>query len=77
MEEDSEVTMARFLHGLNHAISDIVELHNHVALEDLLHHAIKVEQKGTTKEKHYFFKLIILEGQIEEGGRCIFQKIHN
>ena len=42
MEEDGETTMARFLHGLNRDISDIVELHHYVAIEDLFHQAIKV-----------------------------------
>ena len=51
--EDREATMARFLHGLNNDIRDVVELQNYVELEDLVHQASKVEQqlkrKGTMK----------------------------
>ena len=45
VEEDNEATMARFLHGLNHDISDIVELHHYVEMDDLVHQAVKVEQQ--------------------------------
>src|SRR3954464_6916231 len=45
VEEDNEATMARFLHGLNRDISDIVELHHYVEVDDLVHQAIKVEQQ--------------------------------
>ena len=52
--EDREATMARFLHGLNRDIGDIVELQHYVELEDLVHQAMKVEQqlkrKGTMKK---------------------------
>jgi len=34
--------MARFLHGLNSDIRDVVELQNYVELEELVHLAIKV-----------------------------------
>src|SRR3954471_13138901 len=44
-EEDNKATMARFLHGLNRDISDIVELHHYVEVDDLVHQAIKVEQQ--------------------------------
>jgi len=40
IEEDPEVTMARFLNGLNHDIRDVVELQDFVEMEDLLHKAI-------------------------------------
>ncbi|KAK7379836.1 hypothetical protein VNO78_34256 [Psophocarpus tetragonolobus] len=53
IEEDSELTMARFLSGLNHDIRDVVELQEFVEMEDLLHKAIQVEQqikrKSTTR----------------------------
>ncbi|XP_027348787.1 uncharacterized protein LOC113860563, partial [Abrus precatorius] len=53
IEEDEEVTMARFLSGLNNDIRDIVELQEFVEMEDLLHKAIQVEQqlkrKGVAK----------------------------
>jgi hypothetical protein len=36
VEEDREATMARFLHGLNHEIADIVELQHYVELMDMV-----------------------------------------
>lgn len=35
--------MARFLNGLNGDIRDVVELQNYVEIEDIVHHAMKVE----------------------------------
>ena len=53
IEEDEEVTMARFLSGLNSDIRDVVELQEFVEMEDLLHKTIRVEQqlkrKGVAK----------------------------
>ena len=43
IKESQATTMARFLHGLNREIQDIVELHHYAYLEDLIHQAIKVE----------------------------------
>ena len=55
IEEDEEVTMARFLNGLNSDIRDIVELQEFIEMEDLLHKTIRVEQqlkrKGVVSEK--------------------------
>jgi len=45
IEEETEDTMARFLSGLNLDIRDVVELHEYVELDDLLHKAIRVEQQ--------------------------------
>ncbi|XP_062114134.1 uncharacterized protein LOC133825167 [Humulus lupulus] len=45
VEEDRESTMARFLHGLNREIADIVELQHYVELTDMVHQAIKVEEQ--------------------------------
>ena len=45
VEEDREATMVRFLNGLNHNISNIVELQHYVEMEDLLHMTIKVERQ--------------------------------
>lgn len=45
VEEDREATMARFLHGLNKNIANVVELHHYVELEDMLHMAMKVERQ--------------------------------
>ncbi|XP_019435376.1 PREDICTED: uncharacterized protein LOC109341859 [Lupinus angustifolius] len=44
-EEDREATMARFLHGLNQEIQDVVELQHYVELDDLVQQAMKVEQQ--------------------------------
>ncbi|XP_027912219.1 uncharacterized protein LOC114171289 [Vigna unguiculata] len=41
IEEDPEVTMTRFLNGLNHDIRDVVELQEFVEMEDLLHKTIQ------------------------------------
>jgi len=43
--------MSRFLNGLNRDISDIVELHHYVQLEDLVHQAINEEQKLKRKRQ--------------------------
>jgi hypothetical protein len=51
VEEDNEATMARFLHGLNRDISDIVELHHYVEMDELVHQAIKVEQQLKRKSQ--------------------------
>ncbi|KAL5540267.1 hypothetical protein UlMin_046308 [Ulmus minor] len=45
VEEDREATMARFLHGLNREIADIVELQHYDELTDMVHQAIKVEEQ--------------------------------
>ncbi|XP_072064137.1 uncharacterized protein [Arachis hypogaea] len=45
IEEDTEVTMARFVGGLNRAIADVVELHHYVEIDDLVSMAMKVERQ--------------------------------
>ncbi|KAK4394228.1 hypothetical protein Sango_1893600 [Sesamum angolense] len=35
--EDNEATMAHFLHGLNLDITDVVEMHHYVQLEEMVH----------------------------------------
>ena len=45
VEEDREVTMTRFLLGLNREIHGRVEMHHYMELEDMVHMAIKVEQQ--------------------------------
>ncbi|KAI3469038.1 hypothetical protein Pfo_025701 [Paulownia fortunei] len=45
VEKDREATMARFLHGLNHEITNVVEMQHYVELTDMVHQAIKVEQQ--------------------------------
>jgi hypothetical protein len=49
VEEDHEATMARFLHGLNRKIADIVEMQHYVELTDMVHQAIKVEEQFKRK----------------------------
>lgn len=54
--KDNEENVARFLHGVDHDISDIVELHHYVQVDDVVHKAIKGEKnqkKWLRKEKHY------------------------
>jgi hypothetical protein len=52
VNEDEEVTMSRFLNGLNRDITNVEELQSYVELEELMHLAIKVEgqlkRKGST-----------------------------
>ena len=42
LEEDVEITMARFLAGMNTEIANEVELHHYMEMEDLVHKAIQV-----------------------------------
>ena len=57
VNEDEEVTMTRFLNGLNTDITNVVELQSYVELEELVHLAIKVERqlkrKGSTRSGAY------------------------
>ena len=41
VNEDEEVTMSRFLNGLNRDITNVVELKSYVDLEELVNLAIK------------------------------------
>jgi len=45
IEEKTEDTMAHFLSGLNPDIRDVVELHEYMELDDLLHKVVRVEQQ--------------------------------
>ncbi|KAH9658356.1 hypothetical protein KPL70_023457 [Citrus sinensis] len=53
IEEEREATMARFLHGLNQDIANVVDLQHYVELEDMVHMAMKMERqlkkKGSTR----------------------------
>jgi hypothetical protein len=57
VNEYEEVTMSRFLNGLNRDIANVVELQSYVDLEELVHLAIKVEgqlkRKGNTRSGAY------------------------
>ena len=44
IDEDVEITMARFLAGLNKDISDQVDLHNYEDFEEMVHMAVKIEK---------------------------------
>ena len=48
LEEDVEVTMARFLTGMNTEIANEGELHHYMEMEDLVHKAIQVERQFKT-----------------------------
>lgn len=48
--EDCEVTMARFLVGLNWEIANVVELQHYVEIKDIVHMSIKVERQLKKKE---------------------------
>jgi len=43
--EDREVTMARFLNGLNQDIANVIELQHYLELEDMVYMATKVERQ--------------------------------
>jgi len=43
--ENREVTMARFLNGLNREIANVVKLQHYMELEDMVHMATKVERQ--------------------------------
>lgn len=45
MEQDREVTMARFLADLNRDIANMVELQHCVEIVDMVHRAIKAEKQ--------------------------------
>jgi len=57
VNEDEEVTVSRFLNGLNRDIANVVELQSYVDLEELVHLAVKVEgqlkMKGNTRSGAY------------------------
>ena len=43
VNEDEEVTMSRFLNGLNRDIANVVEFQSYVDLEELVHLAIRLK----------------------------------
>lgn len=50
--EDREVTIARFLNGLNRKITNMIELQNYIELKDMAHMATKIERQLKKKEQH-------------------------
>jgi hypothetical protein len=57
VNEDEEVTMSRFLNGLNRDIANVVELQSYVELEELVYLAIKIKgqlkMRGNTRSGAY------------------------
>jgi len=57
VNEDKEVTMSRFLNGLNRDIANVMGLQSYVEFEELVHLAIKVKgqlkRKGSTRSRAY------------------------
>ncbi|RDX94205.1 hypothetical protein CR513_23442, partial [Mucuna pruriens] len=43
--ESNQVTMGRFLHGLNKEIQDVVELYHYTSIDDLVHQAMRVKSQ--------------------------------
>lgn len=52
VEESREMAMARFMSGLNYEIRDVVELQDHLDIEELVHQATKVEQQLKRKSSY-------------------------
>ena len=44
VEKDKETTMAKFMKGLKHDITYIVELHHYVEMKEMVHIVVKVEK---------------------------------
>jgi hypothetical protein len=49
VEQDRDATTARFFHGLNREIADVVEMQHYDELTDMVHQAIKVEEQFKRK----------------------------
>ncbi|RDY10826.1 hypothetical protein CR513_04601, partial [Mucuna pruriens] len=54
VKEDREVTMARFIGGLEKEIANVVKLQHYMEIEDLLHKAIQVERQLKSKSSSKF-----------------------
>ena len=52
IEEDREVTMTRFINGLNREIRKFVELQHYIDMEELLHKATLVEDQVKTEQSY-------------------------
>jgi len=52
IHEDEDALIVRFIHGLNRDICDEVEHHTYENLQELVHHAIKVEQQFRRKDQY-------------------------
>ena len=49
VKKDSEGIIARFWHGLNRHIANVVELQHYVEIEDMVHMAMNVEKQLKTR----------------------------
>jgi len=56
LHENEDALIVKFLNRLNHDIRDIVELHNYLDLQELVHQAIRVEQQLKRKVKFSTWK---------------------
>ena len=53
IEEDLEVTMVRFIDGLNKEITNVVELYHYVEMEDM----VSIDMKMKKQQKHKVAKV--------------------
>ena len=70
VEEDCEATMARFLNGLNHDITNIVELQHYVEMRDLLHSdqgGTSIAKEGQPIKYNLWAKFIFMKVKLEKG----------
>ncbi|KAF5470845.1 hypothetical protein F2P56_011333, partial [Juglans regia] len=79
VEEDREATMARFLHGLNREIADIVEMQHYVELTDMVHQAIKTATTSSTIEtsssKTSDIKCFKCQGRGHIASQCVNKRV--
>ena len=55
IKECEEATMARFMEGLHPRIRDIVELHDHVSMDSLLHQCQRVESQLQRQDRDSYY----------------------
>lgn len=67
VDDDQEATIARFLHGLNLGIADIIELQHYFELSDMVHQALKVEEQLKRKGLAKKWQPTVHGGQLQEG----------
>lgn len=56
--EDREVTIARFLNGLNRKITNMIELQNYIELKDMAHMATKIERQLKKKRATHIKEVV-------------------
>jgi hypothetical protein len=81
VNEDEEVTMSRFLNGLNRDITNVVELQSYVDLDELVHLAIKVEgqlkRKDNTRSGVYMGSFLGWKMNYRRQGNASFEAFGN